>query len=238
MCGVWIWIVFFTENEERINILTDFRFFCFIWANLEKKPGDLRWFASQREVECLIFQLEWHRDDATVAWVDTVQRRYSTLLCHTINATRETQTLLPFPSAVISPPFILPPSRCFFPPQQSITTMPEERRNCRCRLETPCTYWRNMKVRLDGSSVTCVFSQMSAEPFSLSPTDSLFCQTGSEDIGWGGNPKRWVASSWSLVTKMLVNSWIRIVQRSRQIELIMWSSLPLGRAYFLPVTST
>lgn len=30
-----------------------------------------------------------------------------------------------------------------------------------------------MKVRWDGTSVTCVFSQMSAEPFSLSPTDSL-----------------------------------------------------------------
>lgn len=117
MCTIWIWIVFFTENEERINILTDFCFFCFIWANLEKKPGDLRWFASQRVVECLIFQLEEHRGDATVAWVDTVQRRYSALLCHTINATRETETLLPFPSAVISPPFILPPPpRCFFSP--------------------------------------------------------------------------------------------------------------------------
>lgn len=57
-----------------------------------------------------------------------------------------------FPPPVISPSLIL--SSLFFL-QQSITTMPGERRSCRCRLETQCTYLRHMKVRT-GSLMTHV----------------------------------------------------------------------------------
>lgn len=49
-----------------------------------------------------------------------------------------------FPPAVISPPLILSSLVLL---QQSITTMPGERRSCHCRSETQCTYLRHMKVR-------------------------------------------------------------------------------------------
>lgn len=139
-------------------------FVTFIWANLEKKkPGDLRWFATSGWSRVWYSSLSSTADVPRVARVDTVQRRYATLLCHTINATRETKNFIAFSSCCnITSFYIAPLSFFFFFPQQSITTMPEERRNCRCRLETPCTYWRNMKVRLGWTSVTFVFSQMSA----------------------------------------------------------------------------
>lgn len=107
-----------------------------------------------RNVLILILQLQRYQATPSLcqtAWVDVLWMcDAATTHCSGTQLTPQgSQTLLlPFffpPPPVISPPLILSPLISL---QQSITTMPEERRSCRCRLETRCTYLRRMKVRI------------------------------------------------------------------------------------------
>lgn len=101
---------------------------------------------------------------------------YYTLQWHTISATREPNALLPFstPCNIASSYIVL----SHLSLQQSITMMPGERRSCRCRLETQCTYLRHMKVRA-GLLMTGMIgadTPMSDIIFLSSLAPLLFCQ--------------------------------------------------------------
>lgn len=214
----WIWIFFLQEKDEKINILTVS--FLFYLSKPKKKSGYLRWFAFSGWSSCWYSSLSSTGDTPLLrGWKLCV-----TLLCHTINATRETKTLLPFPSAVISPPFILPPlvsSPAIYNYDArgeeelslqigdtvhilekyegeiglrrhdwtSVMSAPLLRHNC-VQSHISCSHLRQ---GAPGWHMTILYILLVGS--SLSLTDSLFYQTGSEVIGWGGNPKRWVACS-------------------------------------------
>lgn len=118
------------------------------WANCLASPSLLgfllvggrnvlilrRWWCQAQPSLC---QTVWV--DVLWLWAASSTHRNGTQL-----APQGNQTLYClFPSSVISPPLILS-SLIFL--QQSITTMPGERRSCHCRLETLCTYLRHTKV--------------------------------------------------------------------------------------------
>lgn len=98
----------------------------------------------------LILQLPWCQAQpwlCQTAWADVLW------MCDASTTHRNGTQLAPqgsqtlyclFPPPVLSPPLIL---SSLISLQQSITMMPGERRSCRCRLETQCTYLRHMKVR-------------------------------------------------------------------------------------------
>lgn len=105
VCNVqyWIWIFIWKKEESASSLLLFF--FLFYLRKRKKTSGDLRWFAYWGWSSC------WCSSLSSTGTLHCCVGGHcvSTLQCHTINATRETKTLLPLPSAVISPPFILPP---------------------------------------------------------------------------------------------------------------------------------